>query len=162
MNIKEYPVGQVLNAVSATVEEGMTKAPPSYTEASLMEDMLSAHKFAKNDQDRAVLKQVGGIGTSRTRGTVIKSFVDRGFLVRVKKNKAYQLQVSRAGQDLLALLPSCVKDVAMTAKWERALQLVADGTAKPEQLIDKVKQMLGKMVPELLPEKTSFVKTNTH
>lgn len=145
-----YAVGQVLNAVGVSLDIAHTKPPARYTEDSLLEDMLSAYKFATNANDRELLKLITGIGTSRTRGTIIKNFVDRGFLLRKKVDKLYQLRVSPEGKALLMALPDAIKDVALTAKWERALGMVRNGDAKPEQLFDKVSIMLQDLMGRLL------------
>ena len=155
MNANKYVVGQSLQTASAMLSTEKTRPPEHYSEDSLMDDMLSAYKFATNEDDRALLKTISGIGTSRTRGVVIKGFVDRGFLVREKKNKLYQLRISPEGRALLAGLPDAIKDVTLTAKWERALELVASGTARPDQLQAKVNSMLVDLVGKLLPKQAS-------
>ena len=118
-----------------------------------MNDMLSAHKFAQTPEDREMLKLVAGIGTARTRGSVIEAFVKRGFLTRTKKGKTIELRVTPEGSALLGGLPDVIKDVALTAKWERALGMVADGSAQPEMLEEKIKAILRDMVPGLLGSK---------
>lgn len=145
-----YAVGQVLNAAGVSLDIAQTKPPVRYTEDSLLEDMLSAHKFATNANDRELLKLITGIGTSRTRGTIIKNFIERGFLIRKKVDKLYQLRISPEGKALLMALPDAIKDVALTAKWERALVMVRKGEAKPEQLFDKVSVMLRDLMNRLL------------
>lgn len=150
MNASKYSVGQVLNAASATLESGKTTPPERYSEDSLMDDMLGAYKFATNEADRALLKTISGIGTSRTRGVIIQAFIDRGFLIRQKKLKRYELRISPEGRALLEGLPDAIKDVTLTAKWERALDLVAKGVATPEQLSGKIKSMLIELTPKLL------------
>lgn len=150
MNANKYGVGQVLKAATAMLDSAQTKPPVPYSEDTLMDDMMGAYKFATNEADRALLKQIAGIGTSRTRGTVIKAFVERGFLIRKKHGKVFQLRISPEGRDLLSGLPDAIKDVALTAKWERALELVATGAAKPEQLKAKVDAMLVDLMARLI------------
>ena len=104
MNAQKYAVGTPLLAATATLEASSTRPPEHYTEDTLMNDMLSAYKFASNDADRELLKQVSGIGTSRTRGVIIKALVDRGSIVRTKKaklqtNSQSTLSGTEAGQD---------------------------------------------------------------
>jgi DNA topoisomerase-3 len=151
VNAKNFAVGMPLSAASAALEAMTTRPPEHYTENTLMDDMLAAYKFASNDADRELLKSISGIGTSRTRGVIIKGFVDRRFLIRTKKAKLFQLKISAEGRALLSGLPDEIKDVTLTAKWERALELVATGKVKPEQLIAKVNMMLRELVAKLLP-----------
>lgn len=148
-----FAVGQVLNAAGVTVDVAQTKPPRRYTEDSLMDDMLSAHKFASNPKDRELLKLIAGIGTSRTRGVIIKNFVTRGFLVRKKVEKLYELRSSPEGKSLLLALPEAIKDVSLTAKWERALAMVRSGEATAEQLRNRVNSMLTELLGELLKAK---------
>lgn len=149
-NATAYKVGQVLNAASARLETAQTKPPALYTEATLMQDMLAAHKFARSPEEREMLKQVGGIGTARTRGAVIEAAIKRAYFVRNKRGKTIELRVTEEGKKVLAGLPDIAKDVAMTAKWERALGMVAAGKAPPDALREKISEILGKIVPSLL------------
>jgi len=128
------------------------KPPPYYTEQTLLDDMCSAHKFAQNEQDRAILKSVAGIGTARTRGNIIEGLVSRGFIDRKKVGKSHQLRITTEGRAILACLPREMKDVGMTAKWERALGMVAEGKASGDQLRQKVCDVLKEMVPKLAKE----------
>ncbi|MBY0464032.1 MAG: hypothetical protein K2W33_03725, partial [Burkholderiales bacterium] len=108
------------------------------------------HKFARSPQEKEMLRLVGGIGTARTRGTVIEAAIKRGYFARTKRGKTIELRITPDGQKVLAGLPDVAKDVAMTAKWERALGMVSTGDAAPEALKGKVAEMLGNLVPSLL------------
>lgn len=152
MNAGKYAVGQTLKAAAVNLESAQTRPPEHYTEDTLLDDMMAAYKFAPNEDDRKLLKEIAGIGTARTRGVIIKGFVDRAFLVRQKKAKLYQLKISPEGRMLLAGLPTEIKNVTLTAKWERALELVASGKARPEQLRAKVDAMLVDLMAKLLPK----------
>lgn len=153
MDASLYRVGQVLNAASARLDRAQTKPPSYYTEQTLLDDMCTAHKFAKSEEDRAILRQVAGIGTARTRGNIIEGLVRRGFVERKKVGKNHQLRITPEGRSLLAGLPQEMKDVALTAKWERALGMVAEGRASGDQLIAKVSGVLQQMVPQMLAQK---------
>lgn len=150
MDARNYQVGMVVNAVSAKLDRKKTSPPPYYTEDTLLEDMCSAHKFAKTDADRQILKEVAGIGTSRTRGAVIQGLVNRQLIVSKKVGKSYQLRDTPAARDLLTVLPDEMKDVAMTAKWERALGMVAHGQAAGGQLKTKISDVLQGLVVQAL------------
>lgn len=155
MNANQFQVGQVLHAVSASLDMRRTEPPPHYTQGTLLDDMLAAHKFATNDADREMLKQVSGIGTSRTRDKILSNFIKRGFLIQQKKGKLLQIRISEEGKQILRGLPASLKDVALTAKWEKALGMVAKGQAKPEQLRSKVEATLRDQVPALLKSPAS-------
>lgn len=152
MNASKYEVGQTLMVATAVLESAQTSPPSPYTETSLNDDMMGAYKFAKDDDDRSQLKEVAGIGTARTRTPTIQAHIDRGVFIRTKNKKEYVLDISAEGQALLAGLPDIAKDIVMTAKWERALGLVAQGKATPDQLISKVKSTLKDLTIKLLPQ----------
>lgn len=150
MTATEFRVGQVVHAASASLERRRTRPPEHYTEDTLLADMLAAHKFASSDADRQVLRSISGIGTSRTRGAILASLVKRGFLTQQKKGKRYQIRISHSGAQLLQGLPAMVTDVALTAKWEKALEMVAKGELRAEQLRAKVEAILRQQIPEVL------------
>lgn len=159
-----YHAGAVMFAIQAKVEAQRTKPPTPYTEAELMDDMLAAHKFADTDQLREQLKAVQGIGTARTRGTFIAGHIDRDYIRRVKKGKSHQLHITEFGTFLLDQLPSAVKSVALTARWELALTDLAnyvptnDPKAEMELLERKrghaelLKRKISEMVVRLIEE----------
>jgi len=153
MDVSAYQVGKMVNAISAKVDRAQTKPPPYYTEQTLLDDMCSAHKFAKTDEDRVILRQIAGIGTARTRGGIIEGHVRRGFVERKKAGKTHHLLITPQGRELLSCLPAEIKDVTMTAKWERALAMVAEGKASGKQLRDKVTSVLRQTVPGLLAKR---------
>lgn len=159
-----YHAGAVMFAIQAKVEAQRTKPPTPYTEAELMDDMLSAHKFADTDQLREQLKSVQGIGTSRTRGTIISNHIARDFIRRTKKGKNHQLHITEFGTHLLEQLPASLKSVSVTARWELALADLAsytptrDAAAEAELLQRKrghaelLKRKISEMVVRLMEE----------
>lgn len=134
---KHY-VGQVVNAVSARCEANMTQPPARYTQDTLVADMLAAHKFAKNDSERAVLRETEGLGTSRTREPTITGLIRRGFLTSQKKGKRHEVISTQMAGATIDALPEILTGVATTAKWEVAFKMIEQGTATPE----KVRQLL--------------------
>lgn len=134
MSANEHYVGKVVRAVSARCEEKETTPPKHYTEDTLIADMLGAYKFAKNDQDRTVLKETEGLGTSRTREPTITSLVKKAMLISQKKGKLHQITSSDMARATIAALPPMLTDVSMTAKWEIAFKMVERGQVSPEKV----------------------------
>lgn len=135
-----YAVGKVVGVASARVESGRTTPPDRYTEATLLEDMTSAHKFASNDNDKSVLREISGLGTSRTRATVIAGLIERGMLAkqdmaagRSGRKKTVIVSAPHARQ-IVKMLPASLTSVATTARWELAFRLVQEGQATPAQM----------------------------
>lgn len=150
-----YEVGQVVGAVSARVEASQTKPPSRYTEDTLIDDMLAAHKFAKNDAEREILKKTEGLGTSRTRETIIKTLVNRQYVTCVKKGKSHQLISTDLGQAIINNLPNSLTDVATTAKWEVALGMIERGEVDPQLFMQKLHAYVHQIVAEAREKKLS-------
>ncbi|MDF2461818.1 MAG: topoisomerase [Ramlibacter sp.] len=134
-----YQVGKVVGVVSARVEGQRTSPPDRYTEDSLLADMTSAHKFASDANERAVLSEISGLGTSRTRAAIIANLIGRGLLTlqsvagRGGKKKGVIVS-SQEGRTIARYLPAALTSVATTAKWELGFRLVEQGKATPEQM----------------------------
>lgn len=137
VNVSAYQVGQVVHAVTARYEGKKTAPPVRYSLDTLLDDMLAAHKFAKTDADRQILKQVEGLGTSRTRQAIIDGLVKRGFFITRKLGKRHEVRPSEMAVAMCAAFPALVKDVAMTAKWEIAFSMVEQGKVDIARVIDR-------------------------
>lgn len=130
-----YQVGQVVKAVSASLEEGKTTPPPRYTDSTLIRDMENASRFAKTPEERAMLKQTEGIGTARTREPTLANLLKRKHIISKKVGKRHELISSDMGRDLFGRLPPWLTDVGTTAKWETLLSAIEKGEADPEQVL---------------------------
>lgn len=128
-----HHVGKIVNAVSAKFDEKFTEPPSRYTEDTLMADMLAAHKFAKNEQDRATLKETG-LGTARTREPAITGQIKKQMLISKKKGKKYEITSSPSAKSLVKGLPESLVSVTNTAKWELVFKRVERGEVTPAQV----------------------------
>lgn len=140
--IAAYHVGQVVGAASARLESKVTSPPSRYSEDTLLDAMLSAHRFAKTDQDRAILKETEGLGTSRTRVPTISNLIARGLLVSQKKGKRHELRSSDLARAVIGALPPILTDVALTAKWEIAFGMVESGKISWRQVVERNDQFV--------------------
>lgn len=141
-----YAVGRVLNAVSATYEPQRTEPPRRYDQSDLLDAMMAAYKFADNEADRAILKQISGLGTSRTRESIITKMLDRGFVQTRKARSRTELVPTAAGRAIVEGLPDLLTSVAMTAKWELAFQLIEKGRASSSDVDRHLTILLNKIV----------------
>ncbi len=144
-----YRVGKVVSAVACTYDRERTEPPSRYTQSDLMDDMMAAHKFAKSDAERAVLKQISGLGTSRTREPTITAMIQRGFLTAKKAGRGrVELVPSDAARSIISNLPEMLTSVAMTAKWELAFRLVEQGKASPDDVRQHLRATLDNIVAD--------------
>lgn len=121
-----------------------TKPPPPYTEGTLIQAMKGIAKLVENPKLKAILKDNAGIGTEATRAAIIETLLQRGLLVREGKKK--QLRASPKGVALIRMLPDTVKDPALTAAWEQALESIASGEMTLMQFMDKQQGWLVKVL----------------
>ena len=166
--------GQVFEPVSASVTEHFTSPPKSYTEDTLLSAMENAGKEDMPDEaengapaqaQRSGLRgekegqrngadahrQVGeaecslsrrGLGTPATRAAIIEKLVSGGFVERKGKN----LIPTKAGVNLVTVLPELLTSPKLTADWEQRLNEVAKGQASPEDFMDGIEAMAAELV----------------
>lgn len=120
-----------------------TKAPPRYTNASLITAMESIDKEIEDERLAAVMKgkEKAGIGTNATRSDVIAKLYDGGYIADLKKN----IVPTEKGVAIIQLLervaPELV-DLALTAMWEDNLAQVESG----EIPLEKFDKAIGRFV----------------
>jgi DNA topoisomerase-3 len=121
-----------------------TKPPPPYTEGTLIQAMKGIAKWVENPKLKAILKENSGIGTEATRANIIETLLQRKLLERVGKKT--QLRATPKGIALIGMLPDAVKDPALTAAWEQALESIASGEMTLVQFMDKQQGWLLKVL----------------
>ena len=129
--------GQVFEPVTASVTEHFTSPPRPYTEDSLLAAMENAGKEdIPEDAERR------GLGTPATRAAIIEKLVSGGFVERKGKN----LIPTKAGVNLVTVLPELLTSPKLTADWEQRLNEVAKGQASPEDFMDGIEAMAAELV----------------
>ena len=129
--------GQVFEPVTASVTEHFTSPPKPYTEDTLLSAMENAGK--EDMPDEAERK---GLGTPATRAAIIEKLVSGGFVERKGKN----LIPTKAGVNLVTVLPELLTSPKLTADWEQRLNEVAKGQASPEDFMDGIEAMAAELV----------------
>ena len=129
--------GQVFEPVSVSVTEHFTSPPKPYTEDTLLSAMENAGKEdMPDDAERR------GLGAPATRAAIIEKLVSGGFVERKGKN----LIPTKAGVNLVTVLPELLTSPKLTADWEQRLNEVAKGQASPEDFIDGIEAMAAELV----------------
>ena len=129
--------GQVFEPVSASVTEHFTSPPKPYTEDTLLSAMENVGK--EDMPDEAERK---GLGTPATRAAIIEKLVSGGFVERKSKN----LIPTKAGVNLVTVLPELLTSPKLTADWEKRLNEVAKGQVSPEDFMDGIEAMAAELV----------------
>ena len=129
--------GQVFESVAASVTEHFTSPPKPYTEDTLLSAMENAGK--EDMPDEAERK---GLGTPATRAAIIEKLVSGGFVERNGKN----LIPTKAGVNLVTVLPELLTSPKLTADWEQRLNEVAKGQVSPEDFMEGIEAMAAELV----------------
>ena len=129
--------GQVFEPVAASVTEHFTSPPKLYTEDTLLSAMENAGKEDMSDE-----AERKGLGTPATRAAIIEKLVSGGFVERKGKN----LIPTKAGVNLVTVLPELLTSPKLTADWEQRLNEVAKGQASPEDFMDGIEAMAAELV----------------
>lgn len=118
-------VGENVGVPEVRLDAHTTKPPPRFTEGTLLMMMKNVHLMVSDPVERKKLKAIKGIGQPATRAAIIKNLIKRQFLLPEKK----KIISSPAARVLIHALPKQLADPGMTARWENALDMVAQGKA---------------------------------
>jgi DNA topoisomerase-3 len=134
--------GATCPVVEAEVAAKHTKPPARFTEGTLIAAMKNVSKLITDERLRKVLRETSGIGTEATRAGIIKTLLDRGFMLKRQKN----LISTDTGRALVDALPDPVKDPGTTALWEQALDDIAQGRGHLDEFVRRQAEWVAAMV----------------
>ena len=134
-----FEKGMKLRIDGSEVREGFTKAPPQYTEGTLLAAMERAG--AKEMDDDVERK---GLGTPATRADIIEKLVTDGFVARFRKH----LIPTDIGKSLIKILPENVKSPQLTADWENRLVQVSKGEMPKNKFMEDIVRMVDDLVKD--------------
>ncbi|MDN3519001.1 DNA topoisomerase III [Aquisalimonas lutea] len=127
------------------VHDKQTQPPKRYTQGTLLAAMKNIAREVSDVRLKQVLKETTGIGTEATRAGIIKTLVDRGFVVETK----HHLVSTAAARALIDALPQAVTDPATTAMWEQALDEIAQGKGSVEAFLERQSQWVRQLVEQV-------------
>ena len=135
--LPDFTEGQVFDGAEVSVTEHFTQPPKPYTEDTLLSAMENAGK--DDIPDEAERK---GLGTPATRAAIIEKLVAAGFVER----KGKSLIPTKAGINLVTVLPEPLTSPMLTAEWEQKLTEIAKGGADPDTFMDGIRDMVREIV----------------
>lgn len=136
-DLPDFTEGQAFEQVEASVTEHFTSPPKPYTEDTLLAAMERAG--AEDIPEDAERK---GLGTPATRAAIIEKLVAAGFVER----KGKSLIPTKAGINLVTVLPEPLTSPMLTAEWEQRLTAIAKGEADPGGFLDGIRDMVRELV----------------
>lgn len=135
--LPDFTEGQAFENVAASITEHFTSPPKPYTEDTLLSAMENAGKEdIPEDAERK------GLGTPATRAAIIEKLVSAGFVER----KGKSLIPTKAGINLVTVLPEPLTSPMLTAEWEQRLTAIAKGEADPGGFLDGIRDMVRELV----------------
>ena len=135
--LPDFTEGQTFDGAEVSVTEHFTQPPKPYTEDTLLSAMENAGK--DDIPDEAERK---GLGTPATRAAIIEKLVAAGFVER----KGKSLIPTKAGINLVTVLPEPLTSPMLTAEWEQKLTEIAKGGADPDTFMDGIRTMIQEIV----------------
>jgi DNA topoisomerase-3 len=144
-HVAKLKKGSKLHPESYEIKDGETSPPKRYNSGSLILAMENAGQFIEDEELRALVKG-RGIGTSATRAEILSKLVKIGYLNLNAKTQI--ITPARLGELVYEVVKAAIKPLLnpeLTASWEKGLNMVADGSIKQEEYLDKLEGFVAKM-----------------
>ena len=130
--------GMVYPVSAFEIKEGKTSPPKRYNSGSLILAMENAGQLIEDEDLRAQIKG-SGIGTSATRGEILKKLFHIKYLSLNKKTQI--VTPTLLGEMIYDVVEHSIRSLLnpeLTASWEKGLTYVADGDITPEEYMQKL------------------------
>lgn len=122
-----------------------TKAPPRYSESSLLGAMETAGKKVEDEELRLAMRDAG-LGTPATRAAIIETLLKREYVTREKKS----LVATPKGIALIRMLPSpLLKSAELTGRWEQKLSRMSRREYALDDFMGEVRSMITELVAQI-------------
>lgn len=123
-----------------------TKAPPHYSDATLLGAMETAGKTIDDEELRRAMQEAG-LGTPATRAAIMETLRSREYVVREKKS----LVATPKGIALIKTLRSpLLTSAELTGQWEQKLARMIRDEYDGEAFMREVRGMVAELVAEIV------------
>src|SRR5207253_3903680 len=145
VELPELRQGQRVRCVEAEAEAKETKAPPRYTEATLLSAMETAGKLIDDEELREAMKE-SGLGTPATRAEIIETLIRREYIERVGRD----LQPTPKGLQVITMLEEHkITSPELTGSWEKKLSDIEHGSGDRGAFIDEIATFTKEIVGQI-------------
>ena len=148
--LKDLKKGQEIDTKGFETKESETNPPTRYNSGTLILAMENAGKLIEDEELREQIKGAG-IGTSATRGEIIKK------LEKIKyieiNTKTQIVTPTKNGEVIYDVVSSSMPDMLnpkLTASWEKGLEMVANKEIKPEIFMTKLNNYINSKFDRLV------------
>ena len=141
-NLKNLKKGQELEILDISTKEAETSPPTRYNSGSLILAMENAGKLIEDEALREQIKGAG-IGTSATRGEIIKKLEKiKHIEINSKTQIVTPTQKGEAIYDVVAKSMPDMLNPKLTASWEKGLEMVAKKEIEPSEFMQKLEKYI--------------------
>lgn len=142
VNLKDLKKEQELEIKEISTKEAETNPPTRYNSGSLILAMENAGKLIEDEALREQIKGAG-IGTSATRGEIIKKLEK---IKHIEINAKTQIVTpTEKGEAIYDIVKQSIPDMLnpkLTASWEKGLEMVANKEIPPEEFMKKLEKYI--------------------
>ncbi len=142
--------GQEIKVLNYETKDSETSPPSRYNSGGMVLAMENAGKLIEDETLREQIKGAG-IGTSATRGEIIKK------LERIKyieiNNKTQIITPTEKGEAIYDVVSKSIPDMLnpdLTASWEKGLDMVAKKEIKPQVFMEKLEKYIHSKIDKLV------------
>lgn len=142
--------GQEIKVLNYEIKDSETSPPSRYNSGGMVLAMENAGKLIEDEELREQIKGAG-IGTSATRGEIIKK------LERIKyidiNSKTQIITPTKKGEAIYDIVFKSIPDMLnpnLTASWEKGLDMVAKKEIEPEVFMAKLEKYINSKVDKLV------------
>ena len=141
-NLKDLKKGQTLEKVDLKIKEAETVPPTRYNSGSLILAMENAGKLIEDEELREQIKGAG-IGTSATRGEIIKKLEKINHIeINLKTQIVTPTEKGEAIYDVVKKSMPDMLNPKLTASWEKGLDMVAKKEIPPDEFMQKLEKYI--------------------
>ena len=148
--LKKLKKGQEILIKNFEIKEAETSPPNRYNSGSIILAMENAGKLIEEEELREQIKGAG-IGTSATRGEIIKKLEKINYINI--NNKTQIITPSRKGELIYDRVLQSMPDMLnpkLTASWEKGLDMVAKKEIKPDEFMIKLEKYINSKFDKLV------------
>ena len=142
--------GQIIKPTGYEIKESETTPPSRYNSGSMILAMENAGKLIEDEELREQIKGAG-IGTSATRGEIIKKLAKIKYIEINQKTQI--ITPSKKGEYIYDIVKQSMPDLLnpkLTASWEKGLDMVAKSEIKKEEFMNKLVEYINKKFNKLV------------
>ena len=142
--------GKEIGINNFEIKEGETTPPNRYNSGTIILAMENAGKLIEDEELREQIKGAG-IGTSATRGDIIKK-LERIRYIEINE-KTQIVTPSQKGEAIYDIILKSIPDMLnpeLTASWEKGLDMVAKQEIKPDVFMEKLEKYIRSKIDKLV------------